>query len=142
MPIVTGYLAASGRLDLGAGLLCAVLVFWQMPHFYAIAIYRYYDYFGAGVPVLPIKKGFGFTKAMIALYIPGFIAAVCLLYVFGFTGFSYLIVMLLVSLVWFFKILQGFGAKDDAAWARQVFRYSLAVLLVFSLMISLEHLLV
>src|SRR3990167_1364451 len=54
IPPVVGYIAASFHLDLGAVLLFLILVFWQMPHFYSIAIYRMREYAAAGVPVLPL----------------------------------------------------------------------------------------
>ncbi len=142
VPIVTGYSAVTGRLDAGALLLFLVLVIWQMPHFYAIATYRYYDYFGANVPVLPVKKGFAYTKIVIVLYILAFFAATSLLFVFGVAGFIYFAVMLASSLIWFFMALQGFKTQENAVWGRRVFRFSLVVLLLFCLTISLDHLLI
>ncbi len=142
VPIVAGYAAATNRLDLGALLLFLVLVMWQMPHFYAIAMYRYYDYFGAGLPVLPVKKGMTYTKIVMVLYIFGFFIASSLLFVFGYASYLYLLVMFIVSIWWFFMALQGLGAKEDTVWARQMFRFSLVVLLLFSVMISVNHVLV
>lgn len=139
---VVGYTAAVGYFDLAAGLLFLVLIFWQMPHFYAIAMYRFYDYFGAALPVLPVKKGMKYTKVVIAFYVTGFFITSSLLFIFGYTGYIYLLVMLLVSLSWFFMTMQGFKAVEDAVWARQVFHFSLVVLLSFSLMISLNSYLV
>lgn len=52
MPPVVGYVAASGRLDLWAALLFAALYLWQLPHFIAIAYYRWDEYAAAGVPML------------------------------------------------------------------------------------------
>ncbi len=142
VPPVVGYTAVTGRFDIAALLLFLVLVFWQMPHFYAIAIYRFHDYYGAGIPVLPVKNGITVTKVMIALYIASFFVATSLLFVFHYTGYLYLLIMFLLSVTWFFKALQGFAAKEDAAWARGVFRFSLIVLLLFSLTISVNKFLV
>jgi heme o synthase len=48
LPPMIGWVAASGRLDPGAWSLFAILFFWQLPHFFAIAwIYRE-DYARAG----------------------------------------------------------------------------------------------
>ena len=62
VPPVVGYCAVTNNLDLGAFLLFIILVIWQMPHFYAIAIFRRDDYVAASIPVLPIKKGLFQTK--------------------------------------------------------------------------------
>ncbi len=142
VPITAGYCAASNSFDAGALLLFLVLVAWQMPHFYAIATYRYYDYFGANVPVLPVKKGFVFTKIVIVLYIFAYFVATSLLFIFGLAGYVYFLVVFATSLLWFFAGLQGFSAKDDAVWGRQIFRLSLVALLFFCLAISLDNFLV
>lgn len=52
MPPVVGYVAASGRLDAWAAMLFVVLYVWQLPHFIAIAIYRFDEYAAASVPLL------------------------------------------------------------------------------------------
>jgi protoheme IX farnesyltransferase len=139
VPPVVGYCAVTGRVDVAAVILFVVLVFWQMPHFYAIAMYRYYDYFGAGLPVLPVKKGMRYTKIAIILYIMGFFIACSLLFAFRYAGYVYLLVMLLTCAAWFLSVMQGFRTKEDAVWGKHAFRMSLIVLLMFSFMISVNH---
>lgn len=138
LPITAGYTAVTGQLNTAAGILFACLFLWQMPHFYAIAIFRRDDYRSAGLPVLPLAKSINSTKWHLLAYLLGFIAAAESLTFLGYAGYVYLIGMLAVSFVWLWKALQGFEAKDDTAWARQLFFVSLAVLLVFSLLISIE----
>ncbi len=54
LPTVIGWSASTGGLELGAWLLFAIVFFWQLPHFQAIAwIYRD-DYARAGFKVLPV----------------------------------------------------------------------------------------
>ena len=91
-PPVVGYCAVSNQLDLGALLLFALLVLWQMPHFFAIAIYHFKDYSAAEIPALPIKKGMKRTKIHMVLYIIGFLLIASLLTYFNYTGRTYLIV--------------------------------------------------
>src|SRR5207237_330396 len=55
-PPVVGYLAVADQFDKAAIILFLILLLWQMPHFYSIAIYRLKDYRSAGLPVLPLKK--------------------------------------------------------------------------------------
>jgi protoheme IX farnesyltransferase len=54
VPPMIGWVAASGRLDLGAWLLFAILFFWQFPHFHAIAWMYREDYARAGILMLPV----------------------------------------------------------------------------------------
>lgn len=141
LPPVAGYAAVTGRLDAGALLLFLILVFWQMPHFYAIAIFRSKDYAAANIPVLPVTKGMPTTKRQIFLYAGLFVAATFMLTVTGYTGYTYLVIMALLGIYWLRIIAQGFKTSDNNRWARRVFGASLMALLVFSLMISVDILL-
>jgi heme o synthase len=53
MPPLIGWAAASGRLNVQAGILYAMLFLWQFPHFMAIAWMYREDYDRAGYLVLP-----------------------------------------------------------------------------------------
>jgi heme o synthase len=139
-PIVAGYTAVAGRLDSAAIILFLMLALWQMPHFYAIAIYRLKDYSAAGLPVWPVKKGIPSTKQQIILYVLAFTLASTLLTIYGYTGIIYLVVMTAVGLYWLYLGLQGLKTKDDTKWARQMFLFSLIVILVLSVMVSVGEL--
>jgi heme o synthase len=56
MPPLIGWAAASGRLNMEAWLLYAILFLWQFPHFMAIAWMYREDYDRAGYLVLPKGK--------------------------------------------------------------------------------------
>jgi protoheme IX farnesyltransferase len=140
-PPVIGYTAVTGRLDGGALLLFLILVFWQMPHFYAIAMYRLKDYQAAKLPVLPAVKGMRRTKLEILAYTAGFVLMVVLLSVFGYTGYVFAVIMAALGLYWLQRGLRGFSAKDDVRWGRQMFGFSLIVLLSLSIMLSVGSLL-
>src|SRR6266705_196732 len=53
MPVLIGYVAATGKLDSEAWQLYAILFLWQFPHFMAIAWMYREDYVRAGYLVLP-----------------------------------------------------------------------------------------
>lgn len=54
MPVLIGWAAVTGSLSPLAWLLFGVVFFWQMPHFYALAIKFKHDYARAGIPMLPV----------------------------------------------------------------------------------------
>jgi heme o synthase len=138
IPPVGGYLAASNQFDTGAILLFLVLAFWQMPHFYAIGLFRLEDYKAAGIPILPVVKGIWQTKLQIVLYVLGFCMTSFLLYIYQYTGLIYLVILGLFNLVWVWRSIQGFYTNDSAVWAKKMFGWSLVVLLVFCILISLD----
>lgn len=131
MPPVVGYTAVSNTLDAGAFIVFAIIALWQMPHFYAIALYRLNDYKAADIPVLPAVRGIVRTKVHMALYAALFFVAALLPFFFGYVGMFYLVSMTLSSLIWLGLCLCGFWVKETVSWARQVFFFSLIVIIVF-----------
>ena len=138
IPPVVGYCAVSNRFDMGACLIFMIVALWQMPHFFAIAVYRLEDYKAASIPVLPLEKGLLLTKIQMVLYTIAFIGVSSLLTVFGYTGYIYLGVILGVSLIWLKIILEGFTTLNDTIWAKKVFIGSLVVIMAVSIMISVD----
>lgn len=141
VPVVVGYTAAINVLDERAFMLFLILMLWQMPHFYAIAIYRLEEYRAADIPTLPLKKGSRIAKIYILLYIVAFFAAEIAFFILGFGGFSYLALTSIATLAWLLKAVHGFDAGiDDAVWARSSFKTSLIVLVMFCLALTLAPL--
>lgn len=138
VPPVVGYCAVTNRFDMGALLLFLLLVFWQMPHFYAIAIFRLKEYTAASIPVLPVIQGIRTTKIQMLLYILAFILTTVLLTIFGFTGYVYLAVMVLLGLGWLGLCIKGFNTNNNTRWARKMFIFSLVIIILFSLMIAID----
>jgi protoheme IX farnesyltransferase len=141
MPITAGYEAVVNRIDTPAILLFFILVFWQMAHFYAIGIYRSKDYKAAGIPILPLVKGFLATKKQMIVYVLAFIVATSFLAIYGYAGKVYLVVVAASGLWWLNQSLTGLRVKKDEQWARRMFGSSLVVLLIFSIVISIDNLL-
>ncbi|MGX4653219.1 heme o synthase [Micromonospora sp. SCSIO 07396] len=53
-PVLIGWAAVTGSLAPAAWVLFAVVFFWQMPHFYPLAMKYKDDYARAGIPMLPV----------------------------------------------------------------------------------------
>lgn len=139
-PIVAGYCAVTDSFNSGAIILMLILITWQMAHFYAIAIYRLDDYKAAGIPVLPIVAGIKKTKNQIVAYVVAFILATTCLTFFGYTGIVFMIVVLVLGLWWLLKGLKGFKTTTSKKWAREMFLFSLIVIVGLSFMLSINAL--
>ena len=138
VPPVIGYTAAGGSLDLAALLLFVMMVLWQMPHFFAIAIYRFHDYAAASIPVLPVKKGMPTAKTHMLIYTIAFAIVSLLFTPFGYTGQAYLIVALICGLAWIYLCIRGFKAQNDKIWARQMFVISLVIITALNVMLAVD----
>jgi len=138
LPPVIGYCAVTNQLNMAAFLLFAIMIFWQMPHFYAIAMFRLKDYTAAAIPVLPLKKGMHITKVHMLSYVIAFAFAPFFFLAYGYTGRIFAIVTALMGLVWLYLCIKGFKAENDARWARSMFRFSLVVIMGMSLMLAIN----
>jgi len=138
-PPLAGYCAVTGRFDLGALLLLLIFSLWQMPHCYAIAIFRRDDYASAQIPVVPVTRGSLAAKRHILGYVAAFVAATLTLTFGGYTGYGYLVVAVVLGLFWVYLTWSGFRARDDNRWARQLFAFSFMSMLVLSVMMSIDY---
>ena len=136
-PILAGYTAVTNKLDAGGIILFLILVLWQMPHFYAIAMYRLKDYANANIPVLPVKKGMQETKIHMLFYIIAFLAATLMLSVYKLTGLIYAIAVSALSIYWLYLSVTGFFTNNDRKWARKMFFFSLIVIVGISILLPL-----
>jgi protoheme IX farnesyltransferase len=136
LPPVAGYTALTGTFDAGAIILFLILFFWQMPHFYAIAMFRQSDYASAKLPVWSVKYGMKSSKVQILLFTIIFAVVFALPTVFHYTGVVYLVVSLALSVYWLYKGISLYSTTDDIKWARTMFGVSLVIMLAMSLLIA------
>lgn len=133
-PVLAGYVAVTGSIDVGAVVAFLMMFFWQEPAFYAIAIYRRHEYASADVPVITVARGVGFAKRQILVFAVLYVVTSLLLQVFGFTGWVYSAVMAVSGAVWIGFAIHGLRSTDDDRWAKRMFRFSLAILLILCVM--------
>jgi protoheme IX farnesyltransferase len=138
MPPVIGYVAVSNHFDMAALTLLVMFSLWQMPHSYAIAIFRFNDYLAASIPVLPVKRGIEVAKRHILYYIAAFLVATLMLTLGGYAGMSYLAVASAMGMYWLYMAWTGYKAADDSKWARKLFVFSIFTITALSIMMSVD----
>jgi protoheme IX farnesyltransferase len=101
MPVLIGYSAFEGHLNLEAGLLFLVQFFWQFPHFWSIAWVLHEDYQRAGFHLLPTRDEPQTSTARIILwYTLALLPFAMAPWWYGFQGIVGAIVCLMMTL-WF-----------------------------------------
>jgi protoheme IX farnesyltransferase len=139
IPPAAGYTAAKGSLDIAALLLFIILVCWQMPHFYGIAIRRREEYAAANVPVWPVVRGLASTRVQMQLYAIGFLISAAVFTLLGYTGIVFIVVLGLAGIYWLYLCFQKPPQGGESAWAKHVFLYSLLLLPLMSVLFVLER---
>ncbi|HFF4145691.1 TPA: heme o synthase [Acinetobacter baumannii] len=138
-PPVIGYTAVNHQFDVAALLLFLAYALWQMPHSWAIAIYRFDDYKNAGIPILPVARSIYRTKIECVIYILLFAAVLNGLYCFGYTNVFFLITFNALTAYWFYLSIIGFKAENDQLWAKRFFLYSVILITLLSLSFSFTY---
>ncbi len=101
MPVLIGYSACDGHLNLEAGLLFLVQFFWQFPHFWSIAWVLHEDYQRAGFHLLPTRAEPQTSTARIILwYTVALLPFAMAPWWYGFQGTGGAVVCLIMTL-WF-----------------------------------------
>ena len=137
-PPLAGYCAVSNRFDMGALILLFIFGLWQMPHCYAIAVFRYNDYAAANIPILPIKRGIASTRKHVIAYMLAFMAATLMLTFGGYTGYGFLAVAIAVNVIWLHTAWRGFERTDHRIWGRKLFMGSILTVTLLCAMMSID----
>lgn len=137
LPPVAGYTALVGKIDAAAIILFLILFFWQMPHFYAIAMFRRTDYSSAKLPVWSVVYGMKSAQRQLLIFMIIYAVVAGLLYVFGYTGIVYLILSTALSAYWVYRGISLYSKVSEEKWARKMFGISLLILLAMCLLIAI-----
>ncbi|WP_423409920.1 heme o synthase [Heyndrickxia sp. MSNUG] len=127
VPPLIGWAAVDANLDVMAWMLFAIVFVWQPPHFYALAMRRVEEYRAAGIPMLPVVKGFKATKRSIFLWVT---ALLPLPFFLPTLGIPFIILATVLNIGWLALGVYGLKLKDDIKWAKMMFIYSLQYLTV------------
>lgn len=129
IPIMAGYTAIAGQIGITAWIAFALLVFWQMPHFYAIALYRQKEYAAAGLPVISVVLGRAKTYQQMVGYAVAYLISIAALIYAGSVHWTVGSVLFAAGAYWTATIIRGRATISDA-WARIVFKQSLVLTIV------------
>ncbi|MEK3887100.1 heme o synthase [Bacillus sp. FSL K6-3431] len=136
VPPLIGWAAVDPTLPPMAWMLFFIMFIWQPPHFYALAMRRVEEYRTAGIPMLPVVKGFAVTKLHIVAWI---VLLLPIPFFMKSLGTPFIILMTVLNLGWLTIGLMGYRKKDDIKWATQMFVYSLNYLtILFTAMVILS----
>jgi heme o synthase len=128
-PPLIGFVAGSGgTFDVAAWVLFSMFFLWQPPHFLPLAMKRSEEYRAAGIPMLPVVRGYRETKWQILSYTAAMVPVSLLLYGLGYEGTVYLLAASVLGVIFLVRAVQGLYAKDDLVWATKVFGFSLVYL--------------
>jgi heme o synthase len=138
VPPLVGYLAVTNYISLEAVLLFSLFCLWQMPHSYAIAMFRMNDYREAGIPVLPVVEGIETARKHMMAYVVAFNLIALSLYILGNTGYEYLVVASAVCFMWTRVTFRKMDSENYVAWSKAVFKQSLVVVMGISSVLGIE----
>ncbi|MEO6940905.1 MAG: heme o synthase [Candidatus Kapaibacterium sp.] len=99
IPILIGWVAVKGDIDIRGWTLFAILFLWQIPHFLAIAWMYRKDYARAGFPMLTVEDPEGMRTAhQVVVYVIALLPISLLPTAMGLTGWVYFFGALVIGL--------------------------------------------
>jgi protoheme IX farnesyltransferase len=120
LPILMGHVAACHNLFQPGGIyLFFILFYWQMPHFWVLALRFEKDYRMGGFPTLPVARGTSVTVSRILVWCLAYVALALIAPFFLKTRFIYMAIALAVSFKVLWELRSFVRAPDQSkAWLR------------------------
>jgi protoheme IX farnesyltransferase len=138
IPPLLGWTAGTARIDAAGIILFAILFFWQVPHFVAIALFRKGDYARAGLVVLPNVAGELAARHTIVRWIFADVAASLLVVPLGLAGDGYLIVGAVLGASFFTWGCYGLREDTGTRWAKSLFGVSILYLVLLFAALAID----
>lgn len=123
LPAMAGYVAVDGAISPAAWLVFLLIFVWQMPHFYAISVFRREEYKKAGLPVLGVVKPFDVVRVRILMYVVLYVCVIAAMIATQAIHPAPGLLMLAGAAYWL-TVCAGRSANHEK-WAKSVFGASL-----------------
>lgn len=141
MPPLIGWTAVRGSIDSGGLALFLILFMWQLPHTFAIGLYRKNEYAAAGLKVLPTEQNDAITRQHIMTWTVGLVTANLWAVHLGMGGALTLAGTIGLGGVFLLKAWRGLKTEGGPIWARDLFLFSLVYLSGMFILMALDHVL-
>jgi protoheme IX farnesyltransferase len=141
MPVLVGWAAVTGRVELPAVAMFAIVFYWTPPHFWALAMRYEKDYAAAGVPMMPVVYGKSETTKHILLYSILLFAVCLVLFSVGRMGLVYLTATVVLNgafIAWAVRLWRK--PTPTIAWG--LFRFSIYYLALLFAAMAIDALVV
>jgi protoheme IX farnesyltransferase len=135
VPPLVAWAAVTGRVELTALYLFAIVFYWTPPHFWALSLLMKDEYARVGVPMMPVVRGEGETRQLIVLYTVLLVALTLMPVVFGYFGLIYGVAALALGGA-FISLSLRLWREAERSSALRTYLFSLAYLaLLFCAMV-------
>ncbi|MEP7288136.1 MAG: heme o synthase [Chloroflexota bacterium] len=138
MPVLVGWAAVNGRLDVQVFLLFAIIFYWTPPHSWALALLVNSDYAQANVPMMPVARGPEVTRVQILLYSTQLVVLTLLPLPFRMLGLFYTIVAFLLGAGLLFEAVRLLRETTKVA-ARRTYKYTTMYLAMLFLAMIIDQ---
>jgi protoheme IX farnesyltransferase len=146
LPPVIGWAAVTGRVEIPALLLFAMVFYWTPPHFWALSLRIRKDYEAAHVPMLPVVRGVPETARQIALYTVLLVAISLIFYAVARMGPVYLIAAVVLGAIFLWRAFtlwrQATSPEGSLAQAIRLYKFSISYLTLLFVAVAVDSLLV
>ncbi len=140
-PVIIGWAAVTGSVAPMGWALFAVVFFWQMPHFYALAIKYKDDYARAGVPMLPVVRSAARVNAEILIFTVLTVAASLAAWPLG-LGPIYGVAASVIGALFLLEAVRlvGRSRRGEALKPKRLFHWSTTYLTILFLAVAIDAL--
>jgi protoheme IX farnesyltransferase len=128
VPVLVAWAAVTGRVEVPALVLFAIVFYWTPPHFWALALRYRGDYAAAGVPMLPVVRGEAETARQIVIYTILLVVVSLLLFPAAQMGLIYLVAAVVLGAGFVWSSVRVLRDTSDGRAAIRLFRFSISYL--------------